>query len=236
MPGSFPGMNKVKIVVAEDETDIRELIHFNLFKEDYDVRLAGNGDEALQLIRETKPDLALLDIMMPGRDGVTVCKEVRSDDQLRSTSIIMLTAKGTEEDIVRGLESGADDYITKPFSPKILSARVKAVLRRKASGQESDPECLSVHGIEIYPAMRRALCDGKEIELTYTEFTLLQLLMTRPGVVYTRSQIVDSVRGENHAITDRSVDVQVVGLRKKLGEKGVLIETVRGVGYRYKQN
>ncbi|MCB0422967.1 MAG: response regulator [Bdellovibrionales bacterium] len=228
-------MDKVKIVVAEDELDIRELIHFNLFKENYEVKLAGNGNEALQLIRETKPDLALLDIMMPGKDGVEVCRQVRSDDLLGKTRIIMLTAKGTEADIVRGLESGADDYITKPFSPKILSARVKAVLRRQDGDKEQEKDQLSGHGIELYPAMRRALCEGQEVDLTYTEFTLLQLLMSRPGVVYTRSQIVDRVRGENHAITDRSVDVQVVGLRRKLGEKGSLVETVRGVGYRFKQ-
>lgn len=229
-------MNRAKIVVAEDESDIRELIHFNLFKENYDVQVASNGDEALRLIRDFKPDIALLDIMMPGTDGINVCRRVRADDRMQSTGIIMLTAKGTEEDIVRGLESGADDYITKPFSPKILSARVKSVLRRQANSATATKEHYSVHGIEIYPEMRRALCDGQEIELTYTEFTLLQLLISRPGVVYTRSQIVDSVRGENHAITDRSVDVQVVGLRKKLGEKGTLIETVRGVGYRFKQN
>lgn len=226
---------KVKIVVAEDEDDIRDLIHFNLFKEDFDVKLACDGVEALDLIKKEKPDLALLDIMMPNKDGLSVTEDIRADQQLDSMGIIMLTAKGTEEDIVKGLELGADDYITKPFKPKELVARIKALLRRKKTAPQASSDKITFHQIELYPTKRKVFSNGNELDLTYTEFQLLLLLGKNPGWVYTRSQIVDEIRGENHAITDRSVDVQVVGLRKKLGSLGELIETVRGVGYRLKE-
>ena len=223
---------KIKIVVAEDESDIRDLIHFNLFKENFDVKLATNGLEAIKLIKAEVPDIALLDIMMPEKDGLSVTKDIKTDSNLSSIGIILLTAKGTEEDVVRGLELGADDYITKPFRPKILIARINALLRRKNDKIKKPTESIIFHQIEIFPIKRKVLAQNVELDLTYTEFQLLQLLGKNPGWVYTRSQIVDEIRGENHAITDRSVDVQVVGLRKKLGELGNIIETVRGVGYR----
>lgn len=228
-------MNEVKIVVAEDEEDIRNLIHFNLFKEKYDVHLAADGEIALDTINQVKPDLILLDLMLPKLDGVSICQKIRENASLNESKIIMLTAKSTEQDIINGLDAGADDYITKPFSPKVLIARVKAVLRRKFhEGQTSDSDLVEVHNIKLNLTEVKAFVDGTEVDLTLTEFKLLQLLSERPSKVFTRSQIVDSIRGENHAITDRSVDVQVVGLRKKLKEHGKLIETVRGVGYRMK--
>lgn len=228
-------MNKTRILVAEDEKDILDLIHFNLFKENFEVDLASDGQQALDRVEQSVPDLAVLDIMMPGLDGITLCEKLRSSEKYANLGIILLTAKGTEEDIVRGLEAGADDYITKPFSPKVLVARVNALLRRKDKKHTQATAQIKVHNMSIDVERRQFLLDSNEIELTYTEFQLLILLSSNPGVVYTRSQIVDTIRGENHAITDRSVDVQVVGLRKKLGESGQLIQTVRGVGYRLKE-
>lgn len=234
---------KDKIVVVEDEKDIRDLISFNLLREDFEVHTAKDGEEALQVINSVRPDLILLDLMLPKRDGISVCQMIKTNSKLKSTGIIMLTAKGTEEDIVTGLESGADDYITKPFGPKILLARINAVLRRKKSESismtdnthKTNSSKISLLGIEIDPEKRKTYVDGNLVDLTFTEFQLLLLLVEGPGLVFTRSQIVDTIRGKNHAITDRSVDVQVVGLRKKLSDKGSLIETVRGVGYRFKE-
>lgn len=226
---------KIKILIAEDEEDIRELIHFNLFKEKFNVDTAANGVEALKKAKENKPDLMLLDIMMPEMDGLEVCRLIREDASFNDTGIVMLTAKGDEEDIVKGLELGADDYIVKPFSPKIVIARVKAVLRRRVKDNPSEEPVFEVFGIKIDTPRRKIFIDQKEVTLTFTEFQILSLLSLKAGWVFTRSQIVDTVRGDNHAVTDRSVDVQIVGLRKKLGEKGDLIETVRGVGYRFKE-
>ncbi len=227
--------SKIKILIAEDEEDIRELIHFNLFKEKFKVETAANGAEALAKAKEIKPHLILLDIMMPEMDGLEVCRLVREDASFNDTGIVMLTAKGDEEDIVKGLELGADDYIVKPFSPKIVIARVNAVLRRRIKEEPDGEPVFEIFGIKIDTPRRKVFIDDKEITLTFTEFQILALLSMKAGWVFTRSQIVDTVRGDNHAVTDRSVDVQIVGLRKKLGDKGDLIETVRGVGYRFKE-
>ncbi|MGB0453094.1 MAG: response regulator [Bacteriovoracaceae bacterium] len=229
-----PAMNTNKILVVEDEEDIRELIHFNLFKEKFEVVTCADGEEALNLAKSQKPDLILLDLMLPKLDGVNVCKLLKEDNNTKTIPVIMLTAKGGEDDIIKGLESGADDYITKPFSPKILVARIKTVLRR-TSDKDSSEQSIEKFGIKIDPSKRKVMIDDVELNLTYTEFQILYLLANKAGQVFTRSQIVDSVRGTNHAITDRSVDVQIVGLRKKLAGKDALIETVRGVGYRFKE-
>lgn len=225
----------IKILVAEDEEDIRELIHFNLFKEKFNVETAANGAEALEKAKTFRPDLVLLDIMMPEMDGLEVCRLLREDTNFQNTGIIMLTAKGDEDDIVKGLEMGADDYVVKPFSPKIVVARANAVLRRKISKTPDKQDIFETQGIKIDSTRRKVSINDKEITLTFTEFQILSLLAQKSGWVFTRSQIVDTIRGDNHAVTDRSVDVQIVGLRKKLGEKGELIETVRGVGYRFKE-
>jgi two-component system alkaline phosphatase synthesis response regulator PhoP len=225
----------IKILVAEDEEDIRELIHFNLFKEKFNVETAADGAEALEKANSFRPDLVLLDIMMPKMDGLEVCRLMREDTNFQNTGIIMLTAKGDEDDIVKGLEMGADDYIVKPFSPKIVVARANAVLRRKITKTPEVQDVFETQGIKIDSTRRKVFINDREITLTFTEFQILSLLAQKGGWVFTRSQIVDTVRGDNHAVTDRSVDVQIVGLRKKLGEKGDLIETVRGVGYRFKE-
>jgi two-component system phosphate regulon response regulator PhoB len=228
-------MTKDKILVIDDEEDILELLRFNLTKEGYRVCSASTGEEALSVARTERPDLVLLDLMLPGIDGLEVARRLKADPLTRSVPILMLTAKGEEADIVTGLEVGAEDYITKPFSPKILIARVRAVLRRKGAAPVDDKEVLAVHDLLIHPGRREVLVKGKPVPLTFTEFGILNFLARRPGWVFTRFQIVDAVRGDEYFVTDRAVDVQIVGLRKKLGSAAKAIETVRGVGYRFKE-
>ena len=232
-------MAKESVLVVDDEEDILELVTYNLAKEGYQVSAASTGEEGLNLVRSRKPDLVVLDLMLPGTDGLEICRAIKADPKTNKTPVIMLTAKGEEADIVQGLELGADDYITKPFSPRVLLARVKAVLRRDASGgrnpKTSTSEIVEVHNFVIHPGRHEVLVDGVKVDLTLTEFKVLYFLARRPGWVFTRYQIVDAVKGEDYAVTERSVDVQIVGLRKKLGAAGDCIETVRGVGYRFKE-
>ncbi len=229
-------MPKERILVIDDEEDILELVGFNLAKEGYGVLSAATGEKAVQMARNEMPDLIVLDLMLPGMDGLEVTKLLKQIPETKEIPIVMLTAKGEESDIVTGLELGADDYVTKPFSPKILLARVRAVLRRKAVLDSGRSEVVKVHDLVIHPGRREVRVQGKVIDLTYTEFGVLSFLVRRPGWVFTRSQIVDAVRGSDYFVTDRSVDVQIVGLRKKLGSMGRFIETVRGVGYRFKED
>ena len=229
-------MAKEKILVVDDEEDILELVRYNLSREGYQVTGSLTGEDALRKIRSDTFDLIVLDLMLPGMDGLAFTKTVKNDSRLRSTPIIMLTAKGEEADIVAGLELGADDYITKPFSPRVMIARVRAALRRQKETPEDEMAIVKIHELEINPGRRTVLAKGNPIDLTYTEFQLLLLLARRPGWVFTRSQIVDLIRGSDYPVTDRSVDVQIVGLRKKLGIYGKYIETVRGVGYRFREN
>jgi two-component system phosphate regulon response regulator PhoB len=228
-------MTKERILVVEDEEDILELVRFNLSREGYSVMGAATGEEAWRLASSERPDLIVLDLMLPGIDGLEVAKMIKNDPKTRDIPIIMLTAKGEESDIVAGLELGADDYITKPFSPRILVARVRAVLRRKVKEPTEDSSVLKIHDLVIHPGRHEVLVEGEPVELTFTEFGILSYLARRPGWVFTRSQIVDAVRGDDYFVTDRAVDVQIVGLRKKLGPAGKYIETVRGVGYRFKE-
>ena len=228
-------MAKEKILVVDDEEDILELLRFNLMREGYQVICAGTGEEALNLTQKNAPDLIVLDLMLPGIDGLEVTRWLKNDPNVQDTPIVMLTAKGEEADVVTGLELGADDYVTKPFSPRVLVARVRAVLRRKAKTYEEETPILRVHDMVIHPGRREVLVNGQPVQLTYTEFGIHNYLAKRPGWVFTRAQIVDAVRGEDYPVTDRSVDVQVVGLRRKLGSAGEYIETVRGVGYRFKE-
>jgi len=228
-------MPNENILVVDDEEDILELVRFNLNREGYQVDGALNGEEALKKARRSPFDLIVLDLMLPGIDGLEVAKSLKKDSKTQHIPIVMLTAKGEESDVVTGLELGADDYITKPFSPKILLARIRAVLRRKASEISDETAALTIHGLTIHPGRRSVTTDDRQIDLTFTEFQVLYLLARRPGWVFTRSQIVDEVRGSDYPVTDRSVDVQIVGLRKKLGSCGKFVETVRGVGYRFKE-
>jgi two-component system alkaline phosphatase synthesis response regulator PhoP len=212
---------KKHILVVDDEEDILELVEYNLRKAGFEVSTLASGSPVIAVTREKLPDLIVLDLMLPGLDGHELCSLLRNDPKTRAIPIVMLTAKSQETDVVVGLDLGADDYITKPFSPKVLVARVQAVLRR-------------IGDLLIHPGRHEVTIGGKSIDLTFTEFRVLHCLARRPGWVYSRAQIVDAVRGEGYAVTDRAVDVQIVGLRKKLGEYGKLIETVRGVGYRFK--
>jgi len=227
-------MAKEKILVVDDEEDILELLRFNLSRERYQVSCALTAEKALSLVQSEAPDLIVLDLMLPGIDGLEVARQLKNDPATKNIPIVMLTAKGEEADIVTGLELGADDYITKPFSPRILLARVRAVLRRKTTVSQEKESVIRVHDLTIHPGRHEVLVDGKPVQLTFTEFGILNYLARRPGWVFTRSQIVDAVRGDDYFVTDRSVDVQIVGLRKKLGPAGKYIETVRGVGYRFK--
>jgi two-component system, OmpR family, alkaline phosphatase synthesis response regulator PhoP len=228
-------MKKEIILVVEDDEDILELIRYNLTKEGYQVRTVTSGEEALKEASSRLPDLVLLDLMLPGLDGLEVCKKIKADPKTAHIQIIMVTAKGEDADIVSGLELGADDYVTKPFSPRVLVARVKTVLRRKTKEVQDEKSVVKAHNIVINPGRFEVLVGGKPIDLTSTEFAILHLLARRPGWVFTRSQIINSVRGENYALTDRAVDVQIVGIRKKLKAQEELIETVRGIGYRLKE-
>jgi two-component system phosphate regulon response regulator PhoB len=222
------------ILVVEDDKDILDLVKYNLANEGHRVSCAETGEEGLALARKGHPDLVLLDLMLPGMDGLEVCRALKKDAATEHIPVVMLTARGEEADIVAGLELGADDYVTKPFSPRVLIARIRAVLRRRTRPVPDENQTIEVNEIVINPGRHEVHVDGQLINLTFTEFRLLQLLASRPGWVYTRYQIVNSIRGEDYAVTERSVDVQVVGLRKKLGAAGRYIETVRGVGYRFK--
>jgi two-component system phosphate regulon response regulator PhoB len=223
------------VLVVDDEEDLLELVRYNLSKEGYRVTCFASGEDALKTVRKQPPDLIVLDLMLPAVDGLEVCRRLKGDSKTRDIPIIMLTAKSEESDMVAGLERGADDYIAKPFSPRVLAARVKALLRRKESQRLAEIEnAIEIREISIHPGRHEVTLAGEQVELTYTEFALLQFLAKRPGWAYTRTQIVDAVKGEDYPVTERSVDVQVAGLRKKLGAFGSYIETVRGVGYRFR--
>jgi len=228
-------MPKERILVVDDEEDILELVRFNLSKEGYQAICAETGERAVEMARSEVPDLIVLDLMLPGMDGLEVTKFLKKDPETQHIPIVMLTAKGEESDVVTGLELGADDYVTKPFSPKILLARIKAVLRRNLEDPPDGSEVVKVRNLVIHSGRREVRVDGEPVDLTFTEFGVLSYLVRRPGWVFTRTQIVDAVRGSDYFVTDRSVDVQIVGLRKKLGSAGKYIETVRGVGYRFKE-
>ena len=228
-------MASEKILIIEDEEDIRELVRYNLEREKFKVDESESGEEGLKVAARNQPNLILLDLMLPGKDGMQVCRELKQNADTRDIPVVMMTAKGEESDIVAGLELGAEDYIVKPFSPKVLVARVKAVLRRKTSSAEpATDDVLSIYDLCIHPGRHEVTVKGKTVDLTASEFGVLHFLARRPGWVFTRYQIVDAVHGEDYPVTERSVDVQIVGLRKKLGKAGEYIETVRGIGYRFK--
>jgi two-component system alkaline phosphatase synthesis response regulator PhoP len=229
-----PVMAKERILVVDDEEDLLELVKYNLTKEGYRVAAVSSGEEAIRRARNDLPDLMVLDLLLPSVDGLEVCRVIKNDVRTKHIPVVMLTAKGEEADMVTGLEMGADDYLAKPFSPRVLIARIKAVLRRRAQAAADDETPITIGDFVIHPGRHEVTIEGKPIELTLTEFRLLQFLAQRPGWAFSRSQIVDAVKGEDYPVTERSVDVQVAGLRKKLGDHGVFVETVRGVGYRFK--
>jgi len=234
-------MVKRSVLVVEDEEDIRELVSYTLLKEGYQVSSVASGEEALAIATSHPPDLVLLDLMLPGIDGLTVCQQLRSHPVSSAVGIVMLTAKGEEADVVTGLNVGANDYITKPFSRNVLIARVRAVLRNMGRKYESgvqptdQEETVRIHNIVIHPGRHAVFVDNQPVDLSATEFRVLTVLARRPGWVFTREQILDAVHGDSYAITNRAVDVQILGLRRRLGTAGQYVETVRGVGYRLKE-
>ncbi len=223
------------ILVIEDDEDIQVLLQHNLLQEGYKVAVAATGEDGLHKVKKDLYDCLLLDLMLPGMDGMEVCRQLKKDPKTQNVPIIMVTAKGEESDIVTGLELGAEDYIVKPFSPRVLVARIRSVLRRKSREAYDEAAVVSAENLEIHPGRHEVVYKGKKLDLTRMEFQVLHLLASRPGWVFTRGQVIDSVRTDNYPVTDRSVDVMIVGLRRKLGEAGELIETVRGVGYRFAQ-
>ena len=219
------------ILIVEDEAAIRELIHFNLEQEGYTVMPVETGEEALAITGKASLDLIVLDLMLPGIDGLQVCKVLSTQD----IPILMVTAKSSDADIVLGLEMGADDYITKPFSPRVLVARVRAILRRRENfaGKAEKDQTIIIHkGIEINTTRHTITNGDNRIDLSATEFSILEFLVENPGWVFSRNQIIETCKNSDYPVTERSVDVQILSIRKKLGEKGALIETVRGIGYR----
>jgi DNA-binding response OmpR family regulator len=226
-------MSKIKIVIVEDEPDILEALEYNLARENFDVICATNGIDGLQLIQQHKPNLALLDLMLPGIDGLEICRQVRANSEIAQTPIIMLTAKSEESDIVLGLGIGADDYISKPFSPRELIARIKAMLRRDQSNVAPQKNSITINGLTINSHKFKVTFNGEKIKLTATEFRLLEYLSKHPGQVFSREQIMNNAYGSDVVVVDRNIDVHVRSIRKKIGEEHQFIETIRGVGYSF---
>ena len=228
-------MAKEKILVVDDEEDILGLVGYSLSKEGFTVLRAANGKKALDLVYSESPDLIVLDLMLPDMEGLEVARNLKRKNTSSEIPIVMVTAKTEESDIVAGLELGADDYVTKPFSPRVLVARIKAVLRRRQNGSLHDKAEILIHDLYVHPGRHEVSVNGSPVKLTLKQFSILVHLARKPGWVFTRSEIVDAVSGKNYTVTERSVDVQIMGLRRELGNAGEYIETIRGVGYRFKR-
>lgn len=230
-------MQDKTILVVEDEPDIQELIRYHLEKEGFTTLKASSGREALEIIEHSRPDLVLLDLMLPGVGGMEVLKTIRFTWKLPSLPVIIVSARTDETDVITGLELGADNYLPKPFNPKILVANVKALLRRAStvgtSEEEERKKHISVGDLEIDQIRHEAFWKENPVMLTASEFSLLTLLASSPGRVYTRNQIISGMRGDDYPVTERSIDVQVASLRRKLGDGGGAIKTVWGIGYSY---
>ena len=226
-------MTRQTILIIEDDEDIRELLAYNLEKNGYEAEAVESGETGLASAIRRKPDLILLDLMLPGVDGLSVCRQLKAGKATHDVPIIIISAKGEETDIITGLELGADDYLAKPFSPNILLSRVRAVLRRTGQTPPDENTILMAHDLVIDPKKFKAMLAGRPLDLTTSEFRILYYLASHQGWVFTRYQIMDAIRGDGYVVTERAIDVQIAGLRKKLGEYSGYIETVRGVGYRF---
>ena len=228
-------MKTEKVVVIEDEDDIQEVISYNLLRDGFNVRATGDGEDGLQLIKRELPDIVLLDLMLPGLDGLEVCRRLKEQPQTSAIPIIMVSAKGEESDVVLGLGLGADDYVTKPFSPRELVGRVKAVLRRaRVKGDDNSKERLVFGEIIVDASRHEVRVGGQFVVFTATELRLLHFLASHPGRVFTRDQLLSNVMDDSSFVDDRNIDVHIRAIRKKLGPYRDLIETIRGVGYRFK--
>jgi phosphate regulon transcriptional regulator PhoB len=222
------------IAIVDDEEDIRELVSINLKKSGFKVKEFEDADSLFRSLPKSMPDLIILDIMMPGTDGIEACKILKKDEKYSRIPIIMLTARTEETDKIVGLEIGADDYITKPFSPRELAARVKAVLRR-GQRKEEQPEGVEIAGIKMDTGAHEVFVKNKKVELTATEFRILEILSSKPGRVFSREQILDNLWGNEKTVVDRTIDVHVKHLREKLGASGKMIKNIRGVGYKIEE-
>ncbi len=225
-----------RIHVLEDETSIRELIRYNLERERYQFFGADSGKEALQLARRLRPDLVLLDLMLPDMDGLEVCRVLRADSATAGILIVLLTARTEDIDIVAGLATGADDYITKPFQPRVLLARLKAILRRREDSVAPPGTPIEIGDLKVDPIKHRVTVGGRPLHLTLTEFRILLHLLRQRGRVLSRGQILEAIQGNETVVIERTIDVHVASLRKKLGAHGARIETVRGIGYRFEED
>ena len=231
-------MSKPKILIVEDDSDIRELLQYSLAREGHEVAVAADGKTALTTAKRLVPDLVLLDLMLPGVDGLEVCRQLRSDRATAGSAIIMVTAKGEESDVVLGLGLGADDYVLKPFKTNEIVARVKAVLRRTREDTRlpDDRRTLVCGQLRIDPERHKVSLNGSDVDLTATEFRILHYLASRPGRVFTRDQILTASMGPNSMVLERNIDVHVRSIRRKLGDHRDLIETVRAIGYRFAES
>lgn len=232
-------MARAVILVIEDDPDIRELLVYALGKEGYQTEQAASGEAGLKLAKQAKPDLIILDIMLPGIDGLEVLRKLKHEPGLRPIPVLIASARGEEADVVSGLELGADDYVTKPFSPRVLVARVRTSLRRASEAavpQTDEPPVLAIDDFVLDVPRHELMLGGRSIDLSATEFAILEHLARSPGRVFTRTQLIDAIRGHDYPVTDRSIDVQILGIRKKLGDRADILETVRGVGYRFKDD
>lgn len=230
-------MSRKHIVVVEDERDILEVLSYNLKREGFAVTSCLDGVEGLEVIQKHVPDLVLLDLMLPGMDGLDICRQLKANYRTQNVPVIMVTAKGEEVDVVLGLGIGADDYISKPFSPRELIARVKAMLRRSSEADTREQnERIEVDGLVINAAKHKVTIDDREVQLTATEFKIMHYLASHPGRVYSREQLLDNVLGSDAVVVDRNIDVHVRAIRKKIGEDQNFIDTIRGVGYRFTEN
>jgi two-component system phosphate regulon response regulator PhoB len=228
-------MSKAVILIIEDDPEIQELLSHSMSREGWKLLQAKTGEEGLKLLQNKKVNCILLDIMLPGMDGLKVLKKIKEIEQCKNIPVIMTTAKGEETDIVTGLELGADDYVVKPYSLKVLIARIRAGLRRLEEGDtKTDVTSWQQGELKIDAARHTAFYGDKPLDLFATEFALLKHFLSNPDIVFSRNQIIAAIRGPDYPVTDRSVDVQILGLRKKLGEAGDMIETIRGVGYRFR--
>lgn len=234
----------MRILIVEDDPDITELLALSFRNEGWESVVAGEGEGALRLVESAAPDFCVLDLLLPGMGGLAVLRALRKSPGGQSMPVIIASALGEDEDVVKGLELGADDYLAKPFSPQVLVARIRALLRRLGRAEEEAAAgasggaagaALEVSGVRLDPRRHEVSEGGRPVELSATEFAVLELLMREPGRVFTRSQAIAGARGEDYPVTDRVLDVHILSLRRKLGDSGALIETVRGVGYRFRE-
>ncbi|MBF0198459.1 MAG: response regulator transcription factor [Planctomycetes bacterium] len=232
---TLDNVTRYTLLIIEDEPDIQEMLSFNLRQEGFRVFTSSSGEDGLDMVRRKRPHLVLLDLMLPGMNGMDVCRQIRKDSDLDDTRILMLTAKSEEADVVSGMELGADDYVTKPFSNRVLLARIRTLLRRCGESKNSDEEVIKIGSLIIHPGRREVMVGDERVELTSSEFKALHLLARRPGWVFSRWQIVDSLHGPGYAVTERAIDVLMVSLRKKLGSAAKMIATIRGAGYRFNE-